>query len=781
MAETIKYNKDGSIAKKRGRKPKQFKEELQVILDDIQNKEHQEFLQIVEEVKKDHKGEWDVTIDDDIKYFDSNLSYELTGYKPINGEKGLDFNPNWFTTARETFLRTGHYCQYKMGTKAFSEFWDEEYRRCIDGYCVNGYTITGDHYFFLNYYQLMDLTSAKKAGSGRRYAFSSFLVGQYEWFHYMELAKRLRLNACLMKSRMVGYSEIDAAVLVNSYNCIRSSVNLVVAHLSDHLNKLLEKVWRAMNFINDNTDGGFKKLRQVVDRADQKRASHYKDVDGVKVEDGFMSQITAIIADKPNKIRGDRTDLLIYEEAGSWPELTKAFTQADALVGPPGDQFGFRILGGTGGDSGPALEGLRKMYYKPDMFGILKYKHSFTQTGEEAQTAFFIPSFKIIANKLELADHRGWFDPVIAKEYYDKKRMAKASDPQELVTFCAEFCYNAEEAFNLEGDNKFNKVNIAEQLTRIRALKQCPPIEHGSFKLYYKTNRQIQEDLVNVEWISNPNGKVKILEHPAWLLPSQIDEDTGEVIERVSEKSNYLYVAGVDGIDIGADQTSSETRDPSDFCIVIKKRVYGLQEPQYVAIYKDRPNDIREAYKIAIGLMIYYNAVCNIEATRMSFVTWAREHHYLNWFMRRPSSTYADVTKRRTNQYGTPATKNVIEHQTDLIADFVNDYCHNIWFEEVLDELNRYSDDAKRKFDIIAALGMAELADEELGGVTPKTVKKQEEKYEDIGWYKDEKGYKHFGVIPSKQPKYSTNFNPYINPKYDDYSGIRTSDPRLRI
>jgi len=37
-----------------------------------------------------------------------------------------------------------------------------------------------------------------------------------------------------------------------------------------------------------------------------------------------------------------------------------------------------------------------------------------------------------------------------------------------------------------------------------------------------------------------------------------------------------LYVIGIDGIDIGASQTSEFTRDPSDFCIVVYKRVYGL-------------------------------------------------------------------------------------------------------------------------------------------------------------------------------------------------------------
>jgi hypothetical protein len=54
--------------------------------------------------------------------------------------------------------------------------------------------------------------------------------------------------------------------------------------------------------------------------------------------------------------------------------------------------------------------------------------------------------------------------------------------------------------------------------------------------------------------------------------------------------------------------------------------------------------------------------------------------------MRRPRVCYGDNIKRRTaNQYGTTATTAMIEHGTDLVADYVEDYCHNIWFPEFLD------------------------------------------------------------------------------------------------
>jgi len=51
--------------------------------------------------------DWDFSLNDKIDFFDINLSYELTGYRPITKDKGLDFDPDWFTEPRETFLRTG--------------------------------------------------------------------------------------------------------------------------------------------------------------------------------------------------------------------------------------------------------------------------------------------------------------------------------------------------------------------------------------------------------------------------------------------------------------------------------------------------------------------------------------------------------------------------------------------------------------------------------------------------------------------------------------------------
>jgi len=162
-----------------------------------------------------------------------------------------------------------------------------------------------------------------------------------------------------------------------------------------------------------------------------------------------------------------------------------------------------------------------------------------------------------------------------------------------------------------------------------------------------------------------------------------------------------------------------------------------------------RPDDERQAFQTAMKLMLYYNCRANIEATRLSMLNWAKGRGWIDYFMRRPRATYPEATKKIGNAIGTPATPTIINHQTDLIANYVEDYCHNIWFPEMLDQLNRYTDEKKGKFDIIAAMGMAELADEELGGVVATDVEPDEEnKFQDIGYYRDDKGIRHFGVIP---------------------------------
>ena len=758
------------LKKKRGRPRKtpvaEVPEELQSIIQEVQEKQ-EELQQQIDDIPKTepiivHKeGEWDVKIGDSIEYFDKRLSYEITGYRPITETQGLDFDPSWFTEARDTYLKTEHYCSFYPGSKFYRDFWNEEYNKCKNGVTINGYTITGFNYYFLNYYQLPN-TEQEKAGDSRSIIFPKFFVYQYEFFHYFELCRVLRKNIAIMKNRGCGASEMNASIFDCFFNCFKNSKCLLTAFDSSYVTLTLDKIWNGISFTDDNTDGGMLKLRQVINTATKKRSTYYKVVNGQKIETGFGSQIEGSVVDKDRKMRGDRVSLLFLEEAGSNPILETSFIKAEELVTVGGNKIGVVIAVGTGGDSGPNLAGLNKAYYHPSDFKVLPFYHNYNDSGDWVKTGYFMPAY-ITMNKQGYVGSRGEYLIEKQKSHYNEIR-ASIEDPQTLLKHKAEQCFTAEEAFAAEGVNKFNKIKIAEQIISIRIKKEAPPIQRGYMEFVYSGPERKRENIIGVRFKPHPNGPIHILEHPVWETKEQ-------------DKIRNLYVAGIDGIDIGASETSDQTRDPSKFCTMIKRRVYGMSEPMYVAYYLDRPNDIREAYKQTIGLLMYYQALANIEASRLSVLTYARDNKFMQYFMKRPRVCYGDNIKRRTaNQYGTTATTAMIEHGTDLVATYVEDYCHNIWFIEFLDQLNLYTDENKGKFDMVAACQMCEVADEELNDIIPRTQKPVSEGFQDIGYYKDENGYVKFGIIP-KTIQHTVKAQ--IDTGYVEGYNI-TSDPRYR-
>ena len=681
---------------------------------------------------------WDYKIGDEIDFFDPYKSYEHTKYRPINDIDGLDFNPDRFREDAIKKLTTKKYSGLVIGSKSHREFWKERFKRCTDGYEVNGYRITGDNYFWLNFYRLKTSVEGVKASGGRELSFPMFLVFQYEYFHYVELCEILGKDVGLLKARALGFSEMAASLCVRPFITTPNYRVMASAFSEKHLKPLLAKAWSQLDWLADETETAFKRVRMVKNTDMHKRASK-KSKDGG--EFGHMSEIEGIVADSPEKIRGDRVERLFFEEAGSDKVLTKKYLQGEALITVlGGNRVGTRIVWGTGGDSGVSVEGIKNITLKPDAYNILKFKHNHTPNRDTIFTAMFIPAYRMV---LHLLDKRGWCDEEKAITWWNKERLKKAEDPKALLIFTSEYCFTIEEALIQQGDNIFPREELAEQKAAMEIYKTVPKPESGwlTWKLDANDNK------VGVKFRSDSDGKIFIAEHP-------IRSEDGD------EYKN-LYVAGIDSIDIGTkDSANPDSTKVSDFCVVIKKRVLGQSDPKYVAIYKERPRDPRDAYEMAAKLLTYYNAKAVLESTRTAILTHFRNQKYLNLLMKRPRSTMPDVSKGNSNMYGTPATVKVILHYRELIYDFVIDYCYTINFLEMVDQLLNYSDENKKMFDIIAAMGMAELGDEELSVRAPEPVDKYNAEFRPVGWFIDSKGYKHWGVIPqSEEERYSYNRN----------------------
>lgn len=681
------------------------------------------------EIKPKKDDEWDVKIGDPIEYFDPELSYELTGYRPITATKGLDFDPKLFTVAADQYRKYGRYTQLLPGTFAHRNHWVEEFNRCKDGVTIGKYTLTGENYFFLNYYRLLSVLGNGEGGEIRQEDFPGFFAKQYEYFHYINLARKLGKDGLAFKARGVGFSEIAASNLACAYTFHKASYNIVTAFDEKYVTQTLSKVWQELDFLNTCTEDAFRRLRMKVDTGMKKRASK---VDQDKNESGWMSTIEGITADSPRKLRGNRVYSLYFEEAGSNPQLIDTYIQSRALVEILGYRVGSRFVFGTGGDSGPNLEGLAKMFNNPEEYSILPYKNFYSKSGDVSYSGFFIPAHTLWFGTKDNPgyDSRGVVDETRARSYYEEQ-WKRIKDSKLLIKDKAEYCLTPEDAFALEGGGVFDSEKLAEQKMNIEQLKIVQKPQRA--RLVWPYNKDIQgvdRDQIPVIKFES-TGNVQIVETP-------MTDVSGQVI-------NNLYVIGVDGIDTGKD-TSTGQKDVSKYAIVVLRRRIGLKPPKIVAIYKERPNNPEEAHDMALKLAQFYNAKVLFEATRVSIFAHFKRWNKLYYFLRRPKVTVSS-RHQNINQYGCPATDNIIQHQIELIQQYIYDCSDQIDFIEVIDELIRYSDAAKRKFDLVAALGMALLADEDMIGKTPREQQSTDKKIKNIGYYINEYGQKTYGII----------------------------------
>ena len=676
----------------RSRKTPTKEEKQQQLLENMLNYQEQVEEPVV--VKKTDQ-EWDVKIGDVVEFFDPTLSYEHTGYRPLTETEGLDFDPKVFTQAADHYRKYGSYSGMLPGTFSWDAYWEQEFNRCLKGYTVGKYRLTGENYFFLNFYRL--LSPLAQGEEARSEDFPGFMAKQYEYFHYIELARKLKLDVLVFKCRGIGFSEILASNLVHGYMFHKASKSILSAYTQFYVDTTLQKAWQALDFLNTSTEDAFRRERAKVDTQMRKRASL---VDENKNEFGWKAEIEGIVTDNPRKLRGARVYNLFFDEAGTFVGLKDAYIQARALVENAGRRVGQRAVGGTGGDSGPQLEGLKTMFYQPKAFQILPYKNRYGISGDVQYTGFFIPAYEMWFGPEDEPgfDHRGVVNQARARAHYEKT-WETFEDPKALQKDKAEYCFHPEDAFLLEGSNNFDQEKLAEQKAAIEIHKTIPLPRQMQLRWQIKENQ--------VDYDQRPTAQVG--EGPIRFTEMPICDEHGIPFKN-------LYVIGVDGIDQGTNESSGQT-DVSKFAIVVYRRQLGLQEPKIVAVYKERPRHIKDAWDICLKLAMFYNAKVLIEYTKISVV-----HHFKNvgkehYLMHKPQGGQASGGRRTVNrQIGVTPTQAVIEHYLELIENYIVDYYQFIDYTDLLDELISYSYENKRKFDLVAAFGMCLLADEELRG-----------------------------------------------------------------
>lgn len=450
------------------------------------------------------------------------------------------YNSDKFRQAAIFFKEHGAYTLAPPGTTDYIKYWNEETNRCLYGYVApDGDAISGYNYFYLNYSPIMKLSEVeytdrygnKRTRRERILEFPNFWDYDYYYFNAIEEAETEGKHLVVLKSRQRGYSFKGASMLVRNYELIPGSKSFAVASEQKFLigDGLLTKAWQIMDFIDKNT--AWSKQRLTSTRMERVSGFKITDEFGKQTEQGYLSSITGItLKNDPERIRGTRGKLVLFEEGGKFPNLETAWrVEQPAVETDDGVAFGLLIAFGTGGTEGGAFDGLKNLFYKPEAFNCLAFPNIWDDGQEQTKCGFFVPSWSNMEStdengKQKFMDQYGNSikEKAIEELIAQRNKVKDGGASQTSIDrFISERPLKPQEAVLELGKNIFPRQLLMNQLTRIRTNEKLRNMKHvvdlawdgeGQVKATEKKSGDITT--YHLKKDDKPHGSIVIWEYP---------------------------------------------------------------------------------------------------------------------------------------------------------------------------------------------------------------------------------------------------------------------------
>ena len=518
-----------------------------------------------------------------------------------------------------------------------------------------------------------------------------------------------------------------ASMLVRNYELIPGSKNFAVASEQKFLigDGLLTKAWQIMDFIDKHT--AWAKQRLVSTRME--RVAGYKITDefGKQTEQGYMSSITGItLKNDPERIRGTRGKLVLWEEGGKFPGLLDAWRiEQPSVETDDGVAFGLMIAFGTGGTEGSSFTGLKELFYKPEAYNVLAFPNIWDDNAEQTKCGFFVPSW----SNLESFDEQGNYiymdqdgnslkEKAIENliEQRNKIRDGGASQ-QSIDRFISERPIKPREAVLELGKNIFPRKLLLDQLTRLRTNTKLRNMKH-IVDLNWDGNGQITASEKKTGDITEyplkkgdkPHGSIVIWEYP------------------IKDPPFGLYIGGCDPYD----HDDSFTNSLGSVFIFKRVKAGEAWTDVIVAEYSGRPDTAEEYYENVRKLLVFYNARLLFENERKGIYPYFTNKHCDYLLADQPDKIISEVFKdsKVQRRKGCHMTKAIRAYGEGLILEWLlEEYepghpnVERIYSEPLIEEL--IENDGVKNVDRVIALCMVMIYREELYQV--KVSKSQEQ------------------------------------------------------
>ena len=634
-------------------------------------------------------------------------------------------NSDKFRQAAIFFQEHGCYTLAPKGTTDYAKYWDEETNRCLYGYTApDGDSISGYNYFYLNYSPIMKLQEVeytdrfgdKRMRRERIFGFPRFWDYDYYYFNAIEEAEQQGKHMVNLKCRQRGYSFKGASMLVRNYELIPGSKNFAVASEQKFLigDGILTKAWQIMDFIDKNT--AWSKQRLTSTRMERVSGFKITDEFGKQTEQGYLSSITGItLKNDPERLRGTRGKLVLFEEGGKFPNLETAWrVEQPAVETDDGVAFGLMIAFGTGGSEGSSFDGLKNLFYHPEAFNCLSFPNIWDDGQGDTKCGFFVPAWSNMESTDENGQQRfmdkdgnSLKDKAIEELIAQRNKVKDGGASQTSIDrFISERPLKPQEAVLELGKNIFPRKLLMNQLTRIRTNEKIRNMKHvvdlmwdgnGGVKAEEKKSGDITT--YHLKKDDKPHGSVVIWEYP------------------VKDPPYGLYIAGADPYD----HDESFTNSLGSTFIFKRVKAGEAWNDVIVAEYSGRPDTAEQYYENVRKLLIFYNARLLFENERKGIYPYFTNKHCDYLLADQPDKVISEIFKdsKVQRRKGCHMTKSIRAYGEGLILEWLMDEfepgrpnLERIYSEPLLEEL--IENDGVKNVDRVIALCMTMLYREEL-------------------------------------------------------------------
>lgn len=578
-----------------------------------------------------------------------------------------------------------------VGTPAYTEFWEEELYKIINGVQIGGLFIPGRFYYYMNYKQMQTINGV----------ITPDMVDLHlELALFYEHCKANGKNLLSAKGRRKGISEAAHTMIVDYGARFGYAYKAGVAagnktYVEDFLSK-----WR----FADSRLPSELSLKKLTDNDDEIIFGYQqKNSLGNYEEQGTFNTIYArTMHNNPNMFKGLYLNDIISEEIGEHENWIEFYGASKDCLRSGNKQVGVMTAFGTGGNVNKGSKDFKKVWADYDIYNFEKFMipaQRFYYYGGATETNRRLPIESELFKKYKPYELIGVEDVKIAEDdiLKNREKLLRQGNLKEYNEDLQNNPINEAEIFRKTVVNNFNINKLNEQDVNIMTL------DHPKWTKY------------KLEWDKDDKGMIK-MPLSVTCKPLQPHENQDECVwiidgEHPRKAFTNLYVAGCDSYD---QDVARASKSLGAMCVMIRANtISGAMQKSPIAVISCRPKRKELFYDLCLKLSVYYNLINNVlvDVAAGVIMNYFKENGCWRYLADRPTK-FESENSDQTHEKGVRLTTFARPRMVGLMQSYIEDHVQDIWFPELINQLGNFDEvEVGSDNDLADALGIALMQD----------------------------------------------------------------------